>query len=142
MTPIAGGILSPASFLVSGKQYAAAVHSNGSFVSNGSVPNVPAAPALPGETVVFYGIGFGGVTPAISPGQVAQGQTSVATPVQFFFGDLSARVDYAGLAPGYVGLYQFNVVVPSGTPSGDVPLRIVSGTDPIQQSLYLTVRGQ
>jgi uncharacterized protein (TIGR03437 family) len=62
--------------------------------------------------------------------------------VQFFFGDVSARVDYAGLAPGYVGLYQFNVVVPAGTSSGDVPLRIVSGTEPIQQSLYIPVRGQ
>ncbi len=73
MTPIAGGILSPSTFLVSGKQYAAAVHSNGTFTSNGSVPNVPAAPAIPGETLVFYGLGFGGVTPAVAAGQVATG---------------------------------------------------------------------
>ena len=39
--------------------------------------------------------------------------------VAALIGGLPARVDFAGLAPGFVGLYQVNAVVPAGIPSGD-----------------------
>ena len=119
IVPVAGGVLAPPSFRVGGKQYLAALHASGSFV-NASVPDVAVAPATPGETVIVYGIGFGEVTPGPVAGQIAAGTSSVATPVQFLFGDIAARVDYAGLAPDYVGLYQFNVVIPAGVSDGDV----------------------
>ena len=137
----AGGLLAPESFRVNGKQYAAAVHhSSGAFVSNGTIPNVADAPALGGETLVFYGIGFGPVTPGSVAGQIAVGTTSVTTPVQFLFGDVQAEVLYAGLVPDLVGVYQFNVVVPAGLPGGDVPLKVLSGGEPIVQTLYVPVQ--
>ena len=38
-------------------------------------------------------------------------------------GGQAAQVQFAGLAPGFVGLYQVNVIVPSGlTPGSAVPL--------------------
>jgi uncharacterized protein (TIGR03437 family) len=136
----AGGLLAPASFKVGDKQYAAALHASGGFVSNGSIPNVGNAPAVPGETLVFYGIGFGPVTPTVQPGQVASGDTAVLNRVEFFFGDTPAEVRYAGLTPESVGLYQFNVVVPGGVPSGDVQLRVLSGGEPIAQALWVPVQ--
>ena len=54
-------------------------------------------------------------------------------------GDRPATVQFAGLSPGFVGLYQVNVMVPSGlAPSSSVPLVIntrcpeVSVADPGQ----------
>ena len=136
----APGLLAPATFKVNDRQYVAATHPDGSFVSNGSIPNVPAAPAGPGETLTFYGIGFGPVTPGVVAGYVAEGTTNVTLPVEFQFGDTPAQVLYAGLAPGLVGVYQFNVVAPPGTPRGDVPLRVLVGGEPIAQTLYISVQ--
>ncbi len=47
-------------------------------------------------------------------------------PVTARFGDQAAAVHFAGLAPGFVGLYQVNLQVPEGV-SGDVPLTIQAG---------------
>jgi adhesin/invasin len=42
------------------------------------------------------------------------------------FGD----VKYSGLAPGFIGLWQINVVLPTGLAAGNVPLRIVINGTP------------
>ena len=46
-------------------------------------------------------------------------------------GGVDAPVPFAGLAPGFAGLYQVNAVVPAGvTPGNDVPVVLsVSGQD-------------
>jgi uncharacterized protein (TIGR03437 family) len=36
-------------------------------------------------------------------------------------------VEFSGLAPGWVGLYQMNVVVPPGAPTGAQQLKISIG---------------
>jgi uncharacterized protein (TIGR03437 family) len=143
MKPVAAGLLAPATFKIDDKQYLAAIHaSNGKFVSNGRVEGVAAAPAIPGETLTLYGTGFGPVTPSSLPyaGQVSQGLAELATPVKIFFGDTPARLDYAGLAPSAVGLYQFNVVVPAGLTTGDVPVRVVLGEQTLSQTLFVPVQ--
>jgi minor extracellular serine protease Vpr len=40
-------------------------------------------------------------------------------PVTVTVGGENARVLFAGLAPGFVGLYQVNVIVPSGIAAAD-----------------------
>jgi uncharacterized protein (TIGR03437 family) len=135
------GLLAPASFKVGSKQYVAAVHAatNG-FVSSGNIPNVPAAPAKSGETLIFYGTGFGPLANSIPvAGQIASGQTSLANSFQMLIGNIPATVLYSGLAPGLVGVYQFNVVVPTGVSNGDVQVvALVNGFFPLQ-TLYLSV---
>jgi adhesin/invasin len=42
------------------------------------------------------------------------------------FGD----VKYSGLAPGYIGLWQINVVVPQGLTAGNVAVRVVINGTP------------
>ena len=50
---------------------------------------------------------------------------TVRTPV-VTFGDVTGKVTFSGLAPGNAGLYQVNVEVPAGAPTGDaVQLTIV-----------------
>lgn len=137
---VAAGLLAPESFKAGDRQYVVAQHRDGSFVANSSIPNVAPAPATAGEVLTIYGVGFGSVTPGPVAGRLAQGLTSTVAPVQFFFGDREARVDYAGLVPGLVGLYQFNVIVPSGLGTQDVPLRVTSGGSNLSQTLYISVR--
>ncbi|HUB83062.1 MAG TPA: hypothetical protein VMB03_29885 [Bryobacteraceae bacterium] len=85
--------------------------------------------AKPGDTIVFYGVGFAPV-PGSPPGTIPQTTNGLTLPIvpNFYFNGVQAQVTYAGIAPqtattGYIGLYQFNVVVPPipnlqvGTPS-------------------------
>ena len=137
------GLLAPASFKVGEKQYAAAVHATtGTFVGGDNIPNVPAAPAVPGETLIFYGVGFGPVNESGVPvaGKVAPGNTTLAAATSFKFGDAPAQVQFAGLAPGLVGVYQFNVVVPTGAANGDVPLNVTVNGDALAQTLLIAVK--
>ena len=122
------------------RQFVVAQHGNGAYVANQSIPNVPASPAVPGEVLTIYGIGFGPVTPGPVAGRIAQDLPRTANPVHFFFGDKEAEVNYAGLVPGLVGLYQFNVVVPSGLGTQDVLLRTRVGNSNLSQTLYIPVR--
>lgn len=141
--PIAGGLLAPPTFNVNGKQYAVAVHANsGAFVSGGNIPNVPSAPAVPGETLIFYGIGFGAVNPTTIPyaGKVVQGLSTVSAPVDFRIGQTAAQVSFAGLIPDLVGVYQFNVVVPPNAPSGDLAVEVSVAGETIPQTLYIPVQ--
>ncbi len=81
----AAGLLAPASFNVGGRQYVAAVHaSNAAYVTTGNIAGLPAAPAQPGETIVFFGTGFGPVTGVPVAGQIAQGATTLdcSAPIQ------------------------------------------------------------
>ncbi|HLJ50117.1 MAG TPA: choice-of-anchor V domain-containing protein [Bryobacteraceae bacterium] len=95
-------------------------------------------PAKPGEVITIYGIGFGPVTPANPSGTVTtQGNTVNTTPV-FRFGQTPAELQYQGLSPFAVGLYQFNVVVPNVS-AGDIQLNVQMGSITLNQSLFVTV---
>jgi uncharacterized protein (TIGR03437 family) len=42
-------------------------------------------------------------------------------------GGVQCQVQYDGLAPSYTGLYQFNIVIPSGLGAGPAPLTFTAG---------------
>jgi uncharacterized protein (TIGR03437 family) len=136
------GVLAPTSFTVGGKQYAAALFSDGAtFVAPvGAIPGVVSRPANPGEIITIYGVGFGPVTPNIPAGQIVQQSNTVASPVQFSIGGVAAISNYSGLAPTQVGLYQFNVVVPNLPVNNLAPLTFTLGGGAVgTQTLYLAV---
>ncbi|HSP66276.1 MAG TPA: hypothetical protein VLN48_01035 [Bryobacteraceae bacterium] len=134
------GLLAPAALMIGDKQYTQAVSADGATVAvpSGAMP-AAARPARPGETIVLYGVGFGPVTSGIGAGDVVQQDNSLLLPFQVFFGGTPAAVNYAGLAPGSVGLYQFNVVVPE-TAGAAVPLSFALGGRFGQQMLYTAVQ--
>jgi uncharacterized protein (TIGR03437 family) len=85
-----------------------------------SFAGVTSRAAKPGDTIVFYGVGFGPVpdTPAGTIPQLSNGLLRLAIAPNFYFNGVQAQVTYAGIAPqtattGYIGLYQFNVIVPA-----------------------------
>ena len=49
-------------------------------------------------------------------------------------------MSYAGFAPGYVGLYQINVVVPNVAASDSVPLTFTLGGVAGPQNLFIAVQ--
>lgn len=140
VNPAEPGLLAPASFIVNGNQYLAALFTDGTFVlPPGAIPGVPSRQAQPGETIIAYGIGFGTVNPNIPAGQIVQELNSLTSPFQLLFGSTPATLSYDGLAPNYVGLYQFNVVVPDVPNSDLVPLTFTLGNVTGAQTLYTAV---
>lgn len=136
------GLLAPPAFSVNGVQYAVAIDAaTGNYVSNGKIPGTTATPANPGDTLTFYGTGFGAV-PGVTFGTVASGQATLTGTFTMTIGNLPATVLYAGIAPGNVGLYQFNVVVPSNISGGDQLVQYsVGGSTNSLQTLYLSISG-
>ena len=141
---LAPGMLAPASFNIGGKQYLVALFQDGvTYVGNsGLIPGVPFQPAKPGDSITAYGIGFGPVSPIIAPGVVVGQQNSIPN-LTISFGSITgsttpATLTYAGLAPGNIGLYQFNLTVPQ-VADGDYHINISVGGVQVQQALYLTV---
>jgi len=98
----------------------------------GLIAGASFVPSKPGDTLVLYGVGFGATNPPVPPGMLATAAApTVGTPI-VNIGGVTATVLYAGLAPGYAGLYQVNVVVPLGVQSGNQPIAIQvnGGTSP------------
>jgi uncharacterized protein (TIGR03437 family) len=140
VAPLQPGLLAPPSFVINGKQYVAALFPDGTFVMpTGALPGVASRPAKPGETITLYGIGFGPVIADTPVGTIAQQQNKLLAPLQVLFGQTSATLNYDGLAPTYVGLYQFNLVVPPVSDSDAVPLTFNLGGTAGLQTLYTAV---
>ena len=90
-------------------------------------------PARIGEYISIYATGLGDVSNRPAPGSAGPVNplaTTLATPA-VTVGGVPAAVTFSGLAPGYVGLYQINVQVPAGAPTGpDVPIVLTIGGVP------------
>jgi uncharacterized protein (TIGR03437 family) len=136
---IAPALLAPPQFIVGGKQFVVAQFPDQTFVGQpGLISGVNFRTAKVGDTVIVYGVGFGPVTPSTPPGVVVPAVNSLQNQVNFRFGQVSASLSYAGLAPGLVGLYQFNIVVPNVAP-GDIQLNVDAGGITLNQTLFITV---
>jgi uncharacterized protein (TIGR03437 family) len=105
-------VLQPAIFTTDGI-HPVAVRSDGSLVT-------PQSPTRAGDVLKLYGTGFGPVTPQPLTGAPA-GMSQMNTMPTFGVNGRSTVPQYAGLTLSAVGLYQFEVVVPDGLATGDLP---------------------
>ncbi|MGH9783013.1 MAG: hypothetical protein ACRD88_02410, partial [Terriglobia bacterium] len=73
-------------------------------------------PAAVGEFVQIYATGLGRVSPAVASGRAgsAQALSRTLAQVSVTMNGVSAPVNFSGLAPGFVGVYQVNAQVPPG----------------------------
>jgi uncharacterized protein (TIGR03437 family) len=121
----------------SGSGQAAVVNQDGTI-------NSSANPALVGSTILIYGTGQGQVSPAVPDGTAAPGPPGLAQTVAVptsdgkvclnnqpsmcvVFGSTGfGDVKFSGLAPGFIGLWQINVVIPQGVTAGSaVQVRVI-----------------
>jgi uncharacterized protein (TIGR03437 family) len=137
------GLLAPSSFDIGGKQYVVALFSdNITYVlPAGAIAGIPSRAAQPGETITMYGVGFGPVVPNVPAGQIVQSSNTLpsSAALQISFAGKPATLTYSGLAPTLVGLYQFDVVVPSVPASDTVPVTFSLGGVQGNQTLYIAV---
>jgi uncharacterized protein (TIGR03437 family) len=118
MDPVSPGLFSVDG---SGSGQVVALNQDGS-VNNG------ANPAQAGSIVTLYATGQGAIGGMPTDGQPAQGIVATPETPQVFInaGFVPAGdVQWSGLAPGFAGLWQINVQVPSNAPPGDVVVFII-----------------
>lgn len=129
-------------------------HANGTLVSSGS-------PASVGEGLAICALGLGQTSPEATTGNIA----AMAPTVEAFNLNFNYTIDalatkpytgdpdmvplhplFAGLAPGYVGLYQLNFIVPAEPGNGIVPCSqpgsVALGGDVPQSNLTVSIGGQ
>lgn len=97
------------------------VENQGIIQNEDGTLNDPGAPAHPGTPITIWATGPGSVTHPVPAGQAAPANPLSQTPVApvVMIGGIPARVLFSGLAPGFVGLWQINVMVPANAPAGD-----------------------
>jgi uncharacterized protein (TIGR03437 family) len=103
----------------------------GAILNSDSSLNSASRPAVRGSEIVLYATGGGLTNPAAVDGQLAGSPSpSPILPVVVRIGGIRAELRFSGLAPGFAGLLQVNVIVPTNAPTGStVPLELsVGGT--------------
>jgi uncharacterized protein (TIGR03437 family) len=111
-------------------QYSAANRLRAVAVNQDGVLNGTTASAARSSVMTVYLVGAG----PVKPGQPLV--TGSGTPMELRWldqpysvtiGGVAAVVDYIGLTPGAVGLYQMNVRVPQALSPGDYPISLKVG---------------
>jgi uncharacterized protein (TIGR03437 family) len=106
---------------------------------DGSI-NSQSHPAPVGSVVAFYATGLGQTTPPAVDGKSASDITATyLSDVHVTLNGAASQVQYAGIAPSFVGLSQINVVVPQ-VQSGVAPVAIQIGNAPFRQVVSVWVR--
>jgi uncharacterized protein (TIGR03437 family) len=78
-------------------------------------------PSSVGQVIVIFATGLGQATPALATGAAA-GAGAVNNTVSATIGGVpvpAVNIQYAGPAPGFVGLYQVNIQIPTGVAAGN-----------------------
>jgi len=115
LQPIAPAFFAIGTNSTSGNQYIAAEHADFSVVGPpGLVTGLTTTPAKPGEIISLYANNLGLTLLPIPNGQLVTTPLPLAVTPVVTFGGVKAQVTFAGLVGP--GLYQINVIVPSGIP--------------------------
>ena len=126
---------SPGIFTVdgSGSGDGVIVHADNSLVRG-------AQPAIAGEQVVIYANGLGATSPPFATGTSANQMNTTILPVTVTIGEKPAAVTYRGLTQGSVGLYQVNVIVPSGLTGSQSVVITVGGAYSSRAGVTMSVQ--
>jgi uncharacterized protein (TIGR03437 family) len=129
--------LSPSFFAFNGGPYVAATHAAGNLLGPASLYPGSTTPAKPGETIVLYANGFGQTSIPVAGGSILQSGTLSPLPV-VKIGGMPATVQFAGLVSP--GEFQFNLLVPPGTPDGDQVVTATYNGLATQPGILITIQ--
>ncbi len=119
-------------------------HGQAAVLNEDETLNSIANPAARGSVITFFAEGAGAMSPSVSDGSVT-GSSNLPMPalaVNVSIRGITATVQYAGAAPGYVsGLLQVNVVVPTSIDFGNlVPLMLTVGNYTSQLDVTIALK--
>ncbi len=112
--------------IVTGKQAAPGLYQRTQTVVIATRPDgslyEPDSPAHPGDWVILYATGLGQTSPQLDPLEIPNQPWQIAEPtdLQVFLNNMQvdpSNIAYAGVAPGFAGLYQINVKLPAVIPA-------------------------
>jgi uncharacterized protein (TIGR03437 family) len=141
----------PGILLINGGPYGVITNAtDGSFpFPVGTFPGVASHPVTAGNILTIWAIGLGPSTPAASDGQPPPypplAWLVVLPAVSFGTGGslvppVSTAPSFAGLSSQYPGLYQVNVTVPTGCPTGTVNVRLAFGDGTFSNAVPIAVQ--
>jgi uncharacterized protein (TIGR03437 family) len=111
---------------------------------SGSSPG--AHPILRGQPAYFYITGLGAMTPSVADGSgscpAANGLCNAKAQPAVFVGGIQAQITFAGQAPGYPGVSQINLAIPSTVSPGSSVSLIVKSADGTVTSNTATIAVQ
>jgi uncharacterized protein (TIGR03437 family) len=96
----------------------------------------PAAKA--GDIVELFGTGFGPTNPVVEAGQAFSGAASTTENVHLLIDNVSVIPSFAGLSGA--GLYQINLILPTGLGTGDVTLAASVNGVQTQSNVVISVQ--
>jgi uncharacterized protein (TIGR03437 family) len=124
-------------------RYVAAQHADYSILGPPGLYPGASSPAKPGEVIILYTTGFGPTSPPTPSGQVVTSAAPVVnlnlSPISVTIGGLPAQVQWAGIT--MAGVWQLNVQVPPGAPTGDAAVVAQIGGKSTQAGAFVTVQG-
>jgi uncharacterized protein (TIGR03437 family) len=130
-------------------EYGIFVNQDGTFpLPRTSVLGAAGRPARAGDTLVMYAIGLGPTSPTVANGTAAPSNPlAVIAPMPVLqFGRTSISESdstdplFVGLTPGFVGLYQINVTIPSTVEKGpNVPVFLNMGGNVFSNTVELAI---
>lgn len=129
--------VSPSFFVFNGGPYIVAVHANGSLIGPASLFPGSTTPANPGETILLFANGFGATNVPVVSGSPTQGGGLSPLPI-VQIGKNNAIVTFAGLVSP--GEFQFNIIVPSDAPEGDLPITATYGGTSTQAGVLISIQ--
>ncbi len=91
--------------------------------------------AKPGDFVELFAVGLGPTTPTVQPGQAYAGSAPTVSPVNILINNVSVTPSFAGLSGA--GVYQINLLIPTGLGTGDIPL--VASTAGVQTQAGIVI---
>jgi uncharacterized protein (TIGR03437 family) len=138
--PVKVGEFSPAVFSIG--TLGAVQNVDGSLAQPvGSIPGRTTHPAKIGDTIIIYATGLGPVDTKVADGATPPSGKTVHTLHKPFvaIGGLGGTIQFCGLSPQFVGVYQLNVVVPNAVPGDSVPLQLALGGITSPKSITIAI---
>jgi len=118
----------------------AAIEQSGAYVGPpGLISGATFAPAKAADVLTAFGVGWGATTSTASIGTLATAAATLTNSYSLTLGGMPVQVSYAGLTPGFAGLYQINFTVPSGLSAGNQPLVLTVDGVQTEAMAYIAV---
>jgi uncharacterized protein (TIGR03437 family) len=131
--------VAPAFFMYPGTNYAVASRLP-DYALVGDPSAIPGSvAAVPGDTVVLWGTGFGATNPAVEAGTTVSGAPAVVTAPTATVGGVAAVLMNTVLTAGSAGLYQVTIQVPATAATGAVAVQASAGGVQTQGGVLLYV---